>query len=142
MPESLEMPAKIRLMYYLWKKRAHRGSKTELAKELGYADETTVSKHLCELENTGYIEEIYDDNGRTIRLTSKGKDRILMLTLPNLLISTILAIGIVYVLTGFWMFFGFTPGHLSLTASGFCLVILYMVLQHIIRKIEKDFISI
>lgn len=141
MSESVEMPAKIRLMYYLWKKKGHRGTKRELAEELGYEDETTVLKHLKALEDMGYVTEDDRKGERIIRLTSKGNRRILFLTYHSLAIPTIVLFGLAYIALNISLHMGVELVPLGYAASGVLLIAFGILLYYNNKKIEKEIFS-
>lgn len=142
MSESMEMPAKIRLMYYLWKKGGHKGSKKELAEELGYADETTVLKHLKALEDLGYVKEKMDEKAREIRLTGKGQRKILLLTYPRQIVRFVLFFGLAYFILGAMLYAGLKPNPVGYMAGGIAIAILSWILARIISKMEKELFSL
>lgn len=142
MPESMEMPAKIRLMYYLWLKKGYGGTKTELARELNYADETTVSKHLNALEKMGYVEEKISGNDRKICLTRKGEHKIWFLTYPRRIVYVLVLFGFAFLFLGIGLFFGLKPEPISYSVSGAAFVILSVILAYAVSKMEKELFSL
>ncbi|MEM4406210.1 MAG: winged helix-turn-helix domain-containing protein [Candidatus Methanomethylicaceae archaeon] len=141
-PESMEIPAKIKLMYYLWKKKGHRGSKTELAKELGYADETTVLKHLRFLENMGYVREEVDEKKREIRLTKKGEQKIWYFTFSKLTIFSLIIFALNNLIQGILYYIEIKPSPTGYLVSALGLFILSILIYLDIGKRERELLKL
>lgn len=131
------------LMYYIWRKREVRNNISELSIELGYKNDGALNKRVRDLVKDSYVEEVQRKSGIMLRLTSKGKQRILFLTLPKWALFCILVLSFVNIYNGLMeLFLDLHVNAWSLLIPGIFLSLLFLTLLWAFRNGERQFLYI
>lgn len=123
------------LMYYIWKQGSYKDSISALSEQLGYKDDSDVNRKINKLKNTGYLKEV--KNG--LKLTKKGKIRLLPLILSDLSFTLILILGLPDIIYGIdWIIYKIPIMPEAILAVGLIHVGIFSYLLWEHRTVEKQ----
>ena len=96
------MRSKIKLLSFMFKNYplGYEGSISELARKLGYADDSYVNRMLHELLETGFVGEKNSRKGHVYKVTLFGEMKILPFLLPDVLLLPAMGLGLFDLILG------------------------------------------
>ena len=127
------MRSKIKLLSFMFRNYplGYPGSISELARKLGYADDSYVNRMLHELMERGFVGEKNSRKGHVYKVTLIGEMKILPFLLPDVLLLPAMGLGLFDLILGVasaWGGFAISPG-LLVGAGAICTILtIFMVI--------------
>ena len=127
------------IMYYIWKKKGFKGTISELARQLGYRNDTPANKRINNLISKGWIKKKRMGDGEIYRLTYKGERKIYFLIMPRYTMFFLVALALINVYWGTGMiFFGLILAPISILTLGLLSVFTIVGLLSMYRSRENE----
>jgi DNA-binding MarR family transcriptional regulator len=128
-----------RLLYFIGKKSGYKGTISDISKELGYEDDSTVNRKINDLIHRDLIKEVRFKNNRGYDLTKEGYKKIRFLLLPRWTLLFLLCQSLVLVYSGVLWVLKILPINLQMMmiGIGFLSVITTLYLIQTFKESEE-----